>query len=131
MPIFSVYIDEGCITCDACEDVAPDVFEVTDDSCFIKPAARLDGGFDRNAGQSGLKPEIASSLSDDILDAADACPVEVIMVLDEAPSGAAEAEEPSEPETMESTPGTVVEDVEVGDGLEQLLAVGEIGRAHV
>ncbi len=125
MPIFSVYIDEGCITCDACEDVAPDVFEVTDDSCFIKPAARLDGGFDRNAGQSGLKPEIASSLSDDILDAADACPVEVIMVLDEAPSGAAEAEEPSEPETMESTPGTVVEDVEVGDGLEQLLAVGD------
>ena len=124
MPIFSVYIDEGCITCDACEEAAPDVFEVTDDTCFIKPTVRLDGGFDRNAGQSGLKPEISSSLSDDILDAADACPVDVIMVLEEAPGGADETEA-SEPETVESAPEIAVEDVEVGEGLEQIISMGD------
>ncbi|MDP6703033.1 MAG: flavodoxin domain-containing protein [Candidatus Thalassarchaeaceae archaeon] len=125
MPIFSVYIDEGCITCDACEEAAPDVFEVTDDTCFIKPTVRLDGGFDRNDGQSGLKPEISSSLSDDIIDAADACPVDVIILVDEAPGGTPEAEESSEPEAMETPPETAVEDVVVGDGLEQLLTVGD------
>jgi succinate dehydrogenase/fumarate reductase-like Fe-S protein/flavodoxin/ferredoxin len=125
VPIFSVYIDEGCITCDACEEAAPDVFEVTDDTCFIKPTVRLDGGFDRNDGQSGLKPEISSSLSDDIIDAADACPVDVIILVDEAPGGTPEAEESSEPEAMETPPETAVEDVVVGDGLEQLLTVGD------
>ncbi len=76
MTIFSVYIDDGCIVCDACEEAAPDVFEVTDDTCFIKPTVRIDGGFDRNTDQSGLKPEIISAMSDDILDAAEACPVD-------------------------------------------------------
>ena len=56
MEIFSVFIDDGCITCDACEEAAPDVFEVTDDTCFIKPDARVDGGYDRNVDKSGLKP---------------------------------------------------------------------------
>ncbi len=41
MEIFSVFIDDGCITCDACEEAAPDVFEVTEDTCFIKPDARV------------------------------------------------------------------------------------------
>ena len=54
MTIFSVYIEEGCITCDACEEAAPEVFEVTDDTCFIKSDVRLDGGFDRNDSKSGL-----------------------------------------------------------------------------
>ena len=74
MSIFSVYIEEGCITCDACEEAAPDVFEVTDDTCFIKPDARLDGGYDRNTDKSGLKPDVIGTLADDIMDAADACP---------------------------------------------------------
>ena len=77
MSIFSVYIEEGCITCDACEEAAPDVFEVTDDTCYIKPDARLDGGYDRNTEKSGLKPDVISTLTDDIMDAADACPVAV------------------------------------------------------
>ena len=70
--IFSVYIEDGCITCDACEEEAPNVFEVTDDTCFIKPDVRIDGGYDRNEDKSGLKAEVISAFSDDILDAADA-----------------------------------------------------------
>ena len=126
MTIFSVYIDDGCITCDACEEAAPDVFEVTDDTCFIKPAVRVDGGFDRNTGQSGLKPEIVSAMSDDILDAAEACPVDVIILVEGPPSEAAEAEEAPVPETLEAVPEeAAVEDVEVGEGIEQMLTVGD------
>ena len=126
MTIFSVYIDDGCIVCDACEEAAPDVFEVTDDTCFIKPTVRIDGGFDRNMDQSGLKPEIISAMSDDILDAAEACPVDVIMVVEDPPSEAAEAEEAPVPETPEAVPEeAAVEDVEVGEGIEQLLTVGD------
>ena len=100
MTIFSVYIEEGCITCDACEEAAPDVFEVTDDTCYIKPDARVDGGYDRNIDKSGLKPEVISTLSDDIMDAADACPVDVIILVEESQGDAPEPEviEAAEPE---------------------------------
>ena len=55
MAIVSVYIEEGCITCDACEETLPEVFHVTDDTCYIKADVRLDGGYDRNEGKAGLK----------------------------------------------------------------------------
>jgi len=124
MTIFSVFIDDGCIVCDACEEAAPDIFEVTEDTCFIKPDVRLDGGYDRNVDKSGLKPEVVSSLSDDIFDAADACPVDVIIVVEgtgeEAPEP--EAETAPEPEAV-VTPEEPVEIV--GDDLESLLTAGD------
>ena len=60
MAIVSVYIEEGCITCDACEETLPEVFHVTDDTCYIKADVRLDGGYDRNEGKAGLKLETIS-----------------------------------------------------------------------
>jgi ferredoxin len=57
--VSKVWIDPGCIVCNACEGIYPEVFEVTDDSCLIRPGAPL---FD------GLR----------IQEAAEACPVEVI-----------------------------------------------------
>jgi len=57
--VTKVWIEPGCIVCDACEAIAPLVFEVTDSTCVIRPGAPLD---------DGLK----------IQDAAEACPVEVI-----------------------------------------------------
>ena len=57
--VAKVWIEPGCIVCDACEDIYPEVFEVTSDSCIIRVGAPLD---------DGLK----------IIDAAEACPVEVI-----------------------------------------------------
>tara|TARA_B100000029_G_scaffold327012_1_gene319418 strand:+ start:1924 stop:3891 length:1968 start_codon:yes stop_codon:yes gene_type:complete len=124
MSIFSVYIEEGCITCDACEEAAPDVFEVTDDTCYIKPDARLDGGYDRNTEKSGLKPDVISTLADDIMDAADGCPVDVIILVEEAEGDAA-----PEPEVVEADEpvieAAVEETTETGEGLEGLLSSGD------
>lgn len=57
--VSKVWIEAGCIVCNACEDIYPEVFEVTSDSCIIRPNAPLD---------DGLKIE----------EAAEACPVEII-----------------------------------------------------
>ncbi len=58
-PVSKVWIEPGCIVCNACEAIYPEVFEVTDTTCIIRPSAPLD---------DGLK----------IKEAAEACPVEVI-----------------------------------------------------
>lgn len=54
-----VWIEPGCIVCNACEDIYPEVFDVQDETCVIRPGAPLD---------NGLR----------IQEAAEACPVEVI-----------------------------------------------------
>lgn len=59
MAISKVWIEEGCIVCDACEDVCPEVFKVTEDSCEV-----LNVDFEE--------------FEDEIAEAAEACPVEVI-----------------------------------------------------
>ncbi len=56
--VSKVWIEPGCIVCNACEGIYPEVFEVTD-TCYVRPNAPLD---------NGLK----------IQEAAEACPVEVI-----------------------------------------------------
>ena len=33
--VTKVWIDEGCITCDACENIVPEVFSVQEDTCVI------------------------------------------------------------------------------------------------
>lgn len=57
--IAKVWIEPGCIVCNACEDIYKEVFEVLADTCIIRPGAPLD---------DGLR----------IQEAAEACPVEVI-----------------------------------------------------
>ena len=57
--VAKVWIEPGCIVCNACEDIYKDVFEVTATTCLIRPGAPLD---------DGLR----------IQEAAEACPVEVI-----------------------------------------------------
>lgn len=57
--VSKVWIEPGCIVCNACEDIFPEVFEVTADTCLIRSGAPLD---------DGLR----------IQEAAEACPVEVI-----------------------------------------------------
>jgi len=61
--ICKVWIEAGCISCQLCQDIAPDVFLVEDGlDCVVKPdAARHFRG-----------------LVDDIEQAARDCPVEVI-----------------------------------------------------
>lgn len=57
--VAKVWIDPGCIVCNACEGIYPEVFEVLPDTCVIRPTAPLD---------NGLR----------IKEAAEGCPVEVI-----------------------------------------------------
>ena len=57
--VTKIWIEPGCIVCDACEAIFPEVFEVTDSTCIIRPGAPLN---------DGLK----------VQEAAEACPVEVI-----------------------------------------------------
>jgi ferredoxin len=54
-----VWIEPGCIVCDACETISPDVFEVKDGGCIVRPGAPLENGLN-------------------IQEAAEACPVEII-----------------------------------------------------
>jgi ferredoxin len=57
--VAKVWIEDGCIVCNACEAAAPDVFEVPDSGAVVKSGAPLTQGLA-------------------IQEAADACPVEII-----------------------------------------------------
>ena len=79
MAITKVWIDEGCIVCNACEAECPDVFLVTDTTCVIKADVRVDGAETENRDEmSELKAEFQTSLEAAIEAAAAGCPVEVI-----------------------------------------------------
>ena len=126
MAIVSVYIEDGCITCDACEEILPEVFHVTDDTCFINAEVRLDGGYDRNEGKAGLKPETLASFEDDLLDAADGCPVDVIIIVEGGEVAVAEPEEVAAPAAEATAEPVASEPVEVaGDDIDELLSVGD------
>ncbi|DAC65954.1 TPA: hypothetical protein HA325_03960 [Candidatus Thalassarchaeaceae archaeon] len=126
MAIVSVYIEDGCITCDACEEILPEVFHVTDDTCFINAEVRLDGGYDRNEGKAGLKPETLASFEDDLLDAADGCPVDVIIIVESGEAAAAEPEEAAAPAAEVAAEPVASEPVEVsGDNIDEFLSVGD------
>ena len=63
--IRKVWIEDGCISCNVCQDIAPNVFLVEDgEECIVKPdAARHFAG-----------------LHEDIEQAVEDCPVEVIKI---------------------------------------------------
>lgn len=81
--VTKVWIEPGCIVCDACETTAPTVFEVTEDSCIIRPEA--------------LQPSFTKPLTKAIIDAALECPVDVIKyeTVQEEVSAAAPAVKPA------------------------------------
>ena len=97
MAITKVWIEEGCIVCNACEAECPDVFHVTEDSCHIKGDARQDGKESENRDEKAeLKPDLQTSLEEAIVAAAASCPVEVIK-FDQTSSVEAPAPAPSVP----------------------------------
>ena len=82
MAITAVWIEEGCIVCNACETACPEVFLVTEDSCHIRAEVRSDGAEDTNlAARAALTDASGSTLADQIIEAAEGCPVEVIKYL--------------------------------------------------
>ena len=65
MAIRRVWFEEGCISCNLCEDLAPEVFEVPPGG-----DSRTRKRYDRELG----RPEVQEKVQE----AADSCPVEVI-----------------------------------------------------
>ena len=93
MAIIRVWIEEGCIVCNACEAECPEVFHVTEDSCHIRAEARVDGKASENlVEKSPLKAELQTSLEMKILAAAASCPTGVIHT--EQPAAKAEPAAP-------------------------------------
>jgi ferredoxin len=79
MAIKRVWIEEGCIMCNACDAECPDVFLVTDNTCVIRSEVREDGQETENRDEkTPLKVELQTSLEAGIEAAAAGCPVEVI-----------------------------------------------------
>jgi len=97
MAIIKVWIDEGCIVCNACEAECADVFHVTDDTCVINAAVRLDGLTTENRDEKApLKADLGVSLETQIVAAASGCPVNVIKFEQVAtPAAAPEAPAPA------------------------------------
>ena len=63
--VTKVSIDDGeCISCEACVDACPEVFEMTDDTCVVKTDAE--------------DPEFVKQHADAIAEAAETCPVDAI-----------------------------------------------------
>jgi NADH-quinone oxidoreductase subunit C len=78
MAITKVWIEDGCIVCNACEAECPDVFHVLAETCVIRGESRQDGTEDTNQGKAPLKVEVGSGLEAAIKAAAAGCPVSVI-----------------------------------------------------
>jgi len=62
--ITKVWIAPGCIVCDACENDCPEVFDVQEETCLIRPPAQ--------------SPDFLRPLTPSIIVAAEGCPVDVI-----------------------------------------------------
>ena len=81
MAITKVWIEEGCIVCNACEAECPEVFHVTDSSCNINGSVREDGVDSENRDEmSALSGSNGTDLEAAIEAAIAGCPVEVIKV---------------------------------------------------
>src|SRR6476620_401996 len=62
--VVKVWIAPGCIVCDSCENDCPEVFDVQEDTCIIRPPA--------------MKEDFLHPLTPSIQVAAEGCPVDVI-----------------------------------------------------
>ena len=76
----SIWIDDGCISCGACVDVAPEIFALdAGDGCLVRGEARVDGKDTTNlAERSQLRPGIAEANAIQLQDAVTGCPTECI-----------------------------------------------------
>ena len=70
MGIKRVWIEEGCISCNLCEDLCPDVFEVP-----VGGECRTTKNYQRHLG--------AGETDEKVREAVECCPVEVIQMEDE------------------------------------------------
>lgn len=67
MTIRRIWIEEGCISCNLCEDLAPEVFEVPAGS-----ESKLKKRYERELERPDIQEKVQ--------EAVDSCPVEVIQI---------------------------------------------------
>lgn len=67
MPIRKVWIIEGCIACNLCQDLVPEVFEVPPGA-----TSRTRKGYEKKIGEDEFEERVQ--------EAVDSCPVEVIKI---------------------------------------------------
>ncbi|MBA2479736.1 MAG: hypothetical protein H0V44_03660 [Planctomycetes bacterium] len=80
MAIARVWIEEGCICCNACVNTEAAVFSIPDgmDSAAIRGEVRKDGVTDRNTAAGSDLNTAGIAWSDAIEEAAAGCPIEII-----------------------------------------------------
>ena len=78
MAVTHVWIEEGCITCGACEATCAAVFEVGAESSQIRGEVREDGIRSPNREERSPLTAAGAVHEIDIRAAADGCPMEVI-----------------------------------------------------
>ena len=66
MAIRRVWIIEGCISCNLCEDICPEVFEVKDDDCLYLSTETPDESLRAKVEESVQRcPKQAISIAED------------------------------------------------------------------
>jgi ferredoxin len=78
MAVTHVWIEEGCITCGACEATCAAVFEVGSESSQIRGEVRADGRTSPNREERSALTPAAAQHEADMKAAASGCPMEVI-----------------------------------------------------
>jgi ferredoxin len=73
-----VWIDEGCICCQACVGTVPDVFAFPDDTAVVLGEARCDGTTSRNTDERSPLNAVGLEYEDLIREAGAGCPVGII-----------------------------------------------------
>lgn len=76
--ITRVWIESGCIGCYACENAAPDVFQLTAGNAEIVGAVRVDQQTSTNEQEQALLNAVGLEYQDAIREAAAGCPMEII-----------------------------------------------------
>ncbi len=83
----TVRIESGCIHCQACALVCPQVFALPDDSdhAVVRGEAREDGITSDNLGEGSPLLPLAGDVWESVREAAAGCPVEIIRISGGAP----------------------------------------------
>ena len=79
MDITRIWIDDGCIFCQACVGSLPEVFTFVDDQAVVLGSVRSDGITDRNdPARVPLTAAALAAYGDFLADAVAGCPIEII-----------------------------------------------------
>jgi ferredoxin len=73
-----LWVDEGCICCQACVHTLPEVFAFPDDTAVVLGDVRCDGATSRNSDERSPLNAVGLEYEAEIHEAVAGCPVDVI-----------------------------------------------------